>query len=152
MPLTPTRCVPHTQHKYTHYTNTHHTSRTTHTTHRVHWHHTHTHTHTQPSTHRLFWHPQFTEHKGPHLSWAYELEEGILALKPLVALGITASLWEWGVLPGLLQTNMCSFLYDFWVESSGRQNRECLDSSWFCLGSHPDEGKNGMSKLVCTQN
>lgn len=83
----------------TFYTHTLHTmytdTRHMHTLHTVYIDTTHT------PTHRSFWHPQFTEHKGPHRSWAYELEEGILALKPLVALGITASLWEWGVLLGL---------------------------------------------------
>lgn len=81
----------HTHTLHTMYTDTRHM----HTLHTVYIDTTHT------PTHRSFWHPQFTEHKGPHRSWAYELEEGILALKPLVALGITASLWEWGVLLGL---------------------------------------------------
>ena len=94
----------------------------------------HTHTHTQSSTHRLFWHPQFTEHKGPHRSWAYELEEGILALKPLVALGITASLWEWGVLLGLSKRACAPPCMIFGLSLQGNKIGSVQahpDSAWF---------------------
>ena len=93
-----------------------------------------THTHTQSSTHRLFWHPQFTEHKGPHRSWAYELEEGILALKPLVALGITASLWEWGVLLGLSKRACAPSCMIFGLSLQGNKIGSVQahpDSAWF---------------------